>query len=591
MAGMPDIALIAPIVLPLLGAGALLLLGEGKRYRPRDPLPALIAGTVFAAALLLPERASRQVELLPWPWAQLFGSRPALLVDQFALVFVLGLALVGVTATVVGNSLSGRSWAMALLLWSGSFGIVMSANPLTLLLSWLLCEAALIGASLMARESRLLAYRLAAGGAGAVALLLLTMRAEGYPPTTLQTVLMGLSPRWIAAFFAIGAVRMGLYPLHLAGFAESDAPLAPLVLGRLASATAGLYLWFRGLFIIAGVPFAAEYLVVLGGLAVLMSALASWGARTRRSLFPWLMGFEVGVIAVALGLTASQSTLLATLEMLNLLLAGSVFGLGLYAIDGSRGYQKTAPSARPRMRQRPEDGPLSEFSETAFTHSRPGYAEQRWARGWVRGLAVLAMASLLGLPPTPGFVARWGLYRHAIEAGDVAAVLPVVVASGLLVPSLVAAIRVSRDRPTRRLSNHAVVGLAVLGLPLVLASAQPLLLAPVVDILTQVRSYAVIAPLIRAASTRVSAEVMALLLIPVLAGYSLERVYEHWRVDGWLEPLWEFISLRWLYDLLASTVLRAAIAVSLLLTFLELGSTLGWVIVVGLLVLLLVLRR
>lgn len=551
MVSMPNIAPLTMVVLPLLGAGALLLIGEGYRYRTRDPLPALIAGAVFAASLLLSERAPTQ-EVIPWPSVQVFGSRPAILVDQFALPFVFGLVLVAIAATIVGDNLSGRNWAMALLLWGGSLCIVISANPLTLLLSWVLCEIALIGASLLSREPRLLVYRLVAGGAGAVVLLLLARQAGSHPMVDLQTALAGLTPRWIAAFFAVGAIRMGLYPLHLAGFGQTDAPLVPLVLGRLATAVAGLYLWFRGFTIINSLPSHMEYLVAVGGLAVLVSAFAAWGARSERSLLPWLVGFELGVMVVALSFADPQLTMLAALEMLNLLLAGGIFGLSLYAI---------------------------------------GSVDGRRTRGWVRGLAFLATASLLGLPPTPGFVARWGLYRQTIEAGDVAAILPIAVASGLLVPSLFAALRPTHRRPVGGRSNHAIVGLTILGLPLVLVSAQPLLLAPVLDAVTNGPSYPVLAHLIRGASSRMSGQIIALIVIPVLAGYSLDHIHARWRAHGELDSLWRFLSLDWLYDLLASTVLRAAIAVSILLTFLELGSALGWAVVASLLLVLLVLRR
>ena len=57
MAGMTDIALIVPFLLPLLGAGALLFLGEGSRYRDYAPLPALSVGSIFAVAVLLSERS------------------------------------------------------------------------------------------------------------------------------------------------------------------------------------------------------------------------------------------------------------------------------------------------------------------------------------------------------------------------------------------------------------------------------------------------------------------------------------------------------------------------------------------------------
>lgn len=551
MAGMPDIALFAPILLPILGAGALLFLGAGNRYRVRDPLPTLIAGAVFTLTLLLPDYASADVEVLPWLDVRIFGSQFAIRIDEFSLPFIFGLTLLGIAATIVGAQMSGRNWAMAILLWGGSLCMILAANPLTLLASWILCELALIGASLLTREPHLLIYRLVAGGLGAVVFLLLARDAEAQPMANLQMVLAGLSPRWLALFLAAGAVRMGLYPLHVTGFTHSDAPLAPLVLGRISSAVAGLYLWFRGLpALLDSLP--ADYLVIWGGIAVLICAIAAWGTRSTRTLFPWMVGFELAIFSIGLGVTASPTSIIPALEMINLVLAGSVFGLSLYAING---------------------------------------AEGQLARGWARALSLLAIASLLGLPPTPGFVARWGLYRSAIETGGMAAILPVAVSTGLLVPVLFDAVRKKRYWPARWQSNYPIAGLTVLGLPLAVVSAQPLLLTPVLDLVTDIASYPTMIQLIRAAGSRISLLVMTLILVPVLAGYSLDRVHARWRTDRQLDSLWSLLSLQWLYDLLSSTVLRAAVAVLILLSFLELGSTVGWVMIAGLIVILFVLRR
>lgn len=547
-----DIVPLVLVGLPLLGAAALVFLGEGYHQPGRDPLPALIAGTVFAAAVLLSEHIPAQVDLISGAWGRIFGSQPAILVDPFALPFVFGLALLAMAATIVGDRLRGRSWAMALLFWGGSLFMVASANWLTLSLSWVVCEAALLGAALLARNSRLVAYRLTVGGAAAAILLILTIRAEGPSTVNLPAALAALSPRWIAALLAVGAVRMGLYPFHLPGLGERDAPLVPLVLGRLSGAMAGLYLWFRILTTMSSLPPQLEYLIVLGGLAILISALAAWGARNERSLFPWLIGFELGVIVVALGFATPQFTVFAALEMLNLVLAGSVLGLSLYA--GHR-------------------------------------IEGEWGRRWIRGLGIVATASLLGLPPTPGFVARWGMYRRALEAGELAAVLPIMIASGLLVPVLFAARRTPQRRPIPRLSDHAGVGLTILGLPLVLATVQPLILTSVLDAVTGLASYPIMVPLIRSAGPRMSAQVIALIVIPVLAGYSLDGVYVRWRAQGRFDMVWQFLALDWLYELLAPTVIRAAIAVSILLAFLEFNSELGWALAAGLLVVLLLLRR
>jgi formate hydrogenlyase subunit 3/multisubunit Na+/H+ antiporter MnhD subunit len=549
---MPDIALLVPLAFPIVGAAVLLLYSEERRRSAREPLPALIAGAVFVGLVLLTERSWSQPEFLPWPAIAGFQLRPAVLLDQFALPFAFSLALLALAATITGTGLTGRKWSMAFLVFGGSLATVLAANPLMLLLSWLVVDTALVGSSLLTRNLRLLVYRLAAAAVGLAVLLLLLLHGDAPPAANLTLLLADLPPRWVWTFAALAALRMGIYPLHVPAFSWRDAPTAPLVLGRLASAIAGVYLWFRGVSVILAQLPSPQLMVILGGVAALVSALRMWGVRDGRSLFAALVGFELGVVAVALSFATPEIDMVAGLELFNLILAGSVFGLAQLAV-------RRAPDA--------------------------------WSSGWARVLEVVAAASLIGLPPTPGFVARWGVYRWGLQTGHLASILPILVASALLVPPLLRP-PAQHARPALAWpSRRPIAGLTMLGLPLLVVSAQPLFLAPVLDLFVRVDTYMTMIHLTRASGTLVSGLVMGLIVIPAFIGYTLDGVHRRWRQEGRLRGLWQFLSLVWLYDLLASTVLRAAIAVSILLTFLEVGSALGWAVLLSLLLVLVVLRH
>jgi hypothetical protein len=353
MARMPDIALLVPLLFPLAGAAALLLYDREGRPTGREPLPALIAGAVFIALVLIAERDWSQPEVLPWPTPAGFRVHPAILLDQFALPFAFVLALLAVATTISGMGVAGRKWSMAVLVWGGSLATVVAANPLMLLLSWAVTEIALVGSSLLIRNTRLLVYRLAAAAAGLAVLTLLLLRGDVAPGASLTGVLADLSPRWIWAFAALAALRMGIFPLHVPAFDWRDAPTAPLVLGRLAPAVAGIYLWFRSAGVIMTQLTAGEVIAILGGVAALVSALRMWGVRDARSLFTALVGFELGVVVVGLSFATPEMNMVAGLEMFNLALAGAVFGLAQFA---------------------------------------GRWAVDRWSLGWARGLAVVAAA-------------------------------------------------------------------------------------------------------------------------------------------------------------------------------------------------------
>jgi multicomponent Na+:H+ antiporter subunit A len=548
---MPSLVLTTIIALPIVGALALLFLDVPEKLEGRwDSLPVLLTLTMVAAVLSLAEGPTSWVQALRWLPSAL-SAPPTLSADALGLRFAALLGLLGVAGTLAGGHIPGRHWGAAFLVWSGAMGMVVAGNLLTLVLAWVICDAGVLVAALQSDDSLSgVLHRVAVNAAGALMLLggLIVLNGLGAPG--LDSEIAALPPRWLALFFVAGVIRAGVYPFHRSAYRSTDGPLLPAVVARVALALAGTYLWLRGLPILQDRIEWWSFLVIGGGLVALLSALLAWGARDLRQLIPWLVGFQLGIILLNLGLGSHVTILLATLELINLALAVTVLGV-------------TAGMAAPVGRA---------------------------ARIWNRGLAFLALASLLGLPPTLGFVTRWGLYRHAIETASLATVLPVAVAGGLLVAPLVAGLR-RATAPAAADGSWSPVGSLLVGIPLLLACAQPLLLAPLLAPLSDVPPYPVMAGFIRAADSALSVRIILMILIPVLGGYSLERVHASLGESHAMSALWRFLDLHWLYELLVGAAVRAAVALGIILLFLQASSTVGWAILVGLILLLLVLRR
>ncbi len=548
---MPSLVLITALALPIVGALALLFLDVPEQSERRwDSLPVLLTLTTVVAVLSLPESPVSWVQALRWLPPEL-GASPTLFADGLALRFVALLGLLGVAGTLAGGHVPGRDWGAALLVWGGAMGMVLAGNMLTLVLTWVICDVGVLMAALQSDDSLSgVLHRVAVNAAGGLVLVgsLITLSGLGAPG--LGSEIAALPPRWLALFFLAGVIRAGVYPFHRSVYRSTDGPLLPGVVARVALALAGAYLWLRGLPILQDRIEWWSFLVIGGGLVALLSALLAWGTQDLRQLIPWLVGFQLGVILLNLGLSSHVTILLATLEFINLALAVTVLGV-------------TAGMAAPMGRA---------------------------ARIWNRGLAFLALASLLGLPPTLGFVTRWGLYRHAVETASLATVLPVAVASGLLVAPLVAGLR-RVEAPVPAGGSWPLVGSLLVGIPLLLVCVQPLLLAPLLAPLSDVPPYPVMAGLIRAADSALSVRVILMILIPVLSGYSLDRVHASLEESRAMSAFWRFLDLHWLYDLLVGAVVRAAAALGIILIFLQASSTVEWAILVALILLLLILRR
>ena len=547
---MPGLVLIISLILPLVGAFVLLFLDVSSESAPRrDSLPVLFVLTTFVATLSLPHFPLRWEQATEWlPFG--LDAPLVLATDAFRTPFLWALGLVGTATTLSGAAVSGRRWSAAILIWGGALIMVLADNLLTLFVGWLACDVGILIAALQADEPLIgVLNRVVVNLVGGLAFIGGALALRGQEVSGLAQAVNALPPRWLALFLVAGAVRAGVYPLHRSAYPPLRGTLQPFALARISTVLAGTYLWFRGLPALQIQDTWWSFILLAGGLITLISGLLAWNSRGVEQLLPRIVAFELGVVLLNLGMDTHVARLMATLELVNVVLSVAVLGITI--------------------------GAATDVG--------------RVERVWNQALAFLATASILGLPPTVGFVARWGLYRHALETASLSVVLPVAVACGLLVAPLWNALR-TRKVPDEAARGWQWAGSLFLGGVLILLSVQPLLLAPLLDPFVQVSPYPVMRSLVRGVSPGVSLRVVLLLLVPILFGYSLDQAYVSLKRSRAMEALSRFLDLGWLYELLVSAALRAAIALGIILAFLQASSVVEWVILAVLVLLLILLR-
>jgi formate hydrogenlyase subunit 3/multisubunit Na+/H+ antiporter MnhD subunit len=529
---MPGLVAI-PVVVLIAGTLALLLLNRAAGPRNRSPLTLLIIGVAFLALLTLTRDLPAHTTISRW--RPFFESDLAYHVDRLAFLFATLMTLVALATviTCLGRS-EGSSYAALLALLAAGLSFVFSANLITLCLSWVIFDLTLLWAlarlQIAPRVPRILNLSwLACLSLLAAALLL---GADSLSPRSGP-----ISAPVVGLVLLAALIRVGLYPLHLWMPIGVEAGLSARSLLHLVPASVGLYLLTRlSAWDSSGLPYGPA-LTIAGGLASLIGALLAWVETDRSKSLSFIMISQVGY-AVA-SLAVAQPPTMVAWPSLNLVLC-----LGLLFLSQDRS----------------ELGGL-----------------------WAKAASGLAMASLAGVPLTLGFVGRWYLYHSLLIGSRLALLVPTLLAETFLFAALlrmwvVVSIRVFPPEFAYR--KASVVGAALLAVPILVLGLHP----PVLGYLMKTVSFPTLTSLL--CSTSFS-QWMALFL-PLLGSYLLQRYRQ--RIFDPLEAFWPWLSkalrLEWLYGLLGQIADGAAGALWIVGRVSEGRGYLGWVVVVGLLVLL-----
>ncbi len=422
-------ALIAALVaVPLAGAPAAFLLP----HRWARWLPVAAAAAVLACALVLLTglEGARTARHHIGGWAPPLGiawrldGLSALLIATAAGV---GLGVGAFAALVLPRSEAGRLAPPLLLLLAGLHGLFLSADVFNLYVTLELVSLSAVALAAMAGRGPALAAAmryLMVAQAGSLSYLL----GVGFLYTAFgtldmaqlgQTVTPGAAAAAGFALMTAGLLaKAALFPLHgwmpaLQG--SVTAPVAALMSAvvELAFFYALVRLWFT-VFPGVAAPEIAVLLAGLGAVAVLWGSLAALGQRRLRRLVAYSTVAQYGYLTFLLPLGATTAAPLAWTGAVVLAVAHAFAKAGMFLAAGAV-LAEGRGDAMARL-----DGAATRLPVAMMAFALCGL-------------------TLMGLPPSGGFAAKWLLAQAAITAGQGwwAAVL---LAGGLLAAAYVFAV-------------------------------------------------------------------------------------------------------------------------------------------------------
>lgn len=539
-----------PMVVLLAGALALLLLNRAAGPRNRSLLALLIIGGAFLVLLSLAR--GLPVNGTISRWHPFFGSDLAYYVDGLAFLFAALVALAGLAtiATCLGRSedLEGSSYAALLALLAAGLSFIFSANLITLCLSWVIFDLTFLwalaasdhGGSRMRSVPRILNLNcLACLSLLAAALLL----GQGDDSLSLRS--SSISTPVFGLILLAALVRAGLYPLHLWMPIGVQASLASRSLLHLVTASAGLYLlarlsaWPNGVVSLSkdgGLPY-GQALIIASSLAFAIGALLAWAEADLSKILSFIMMSQVGYAIASLAIAKPPTRVVILWPSLNLVLC-----LGLLFLSQDR--------------------------------FEPG-------NSWPRAASGLAIASLVGVPLTSGFVGRWHLYHSLLTGSHLAFLALSLLAEIFLFAALLrmwSAVSINPSPSELAYERLSVVGAALLAAPILILGLHPPVLRPLIEVVP----FPTLVGLLR--STTIARWVA--FFLPPLGGYLLQRHRQ--RIFDPIEIFWLKLStalrLEWLYSLLGQIVTGAAGTLEIVGRVSEGKGYLSWIAVMGLLV-------
>lgn len=539
-----------PMVVLLAGALALLLLNRAAGPRNRSLLALLIIGGAFLVLLSLAR--GLPVNGTISRWRPFFGSDLAYYVDGLAFLFAALVALAGLAAiaTCLGRSedLEGSSYAALLALLAAGLSFIFSANLITLCLSWVIFDLTFLwalaasdhGGSRMRSVPRILNLNcLACLSLLAAALLL----GQGDDSLSLRS--SSISTPVFGLILLAALVRAGLYPLHLWMPIGVQASLASRSLLHLVPASAGLYLlarlsaWPNGVVSLSkdgGLPY-GQALIIASSLAFAIGALLAWAEADLSKILSFIMMSQVGYAIASLAIAKPPTRVVILWPSLNLVLC-----LGLLFLSQDR---------------------------------------FELGNSWPRAASGLAIASLVGVPLTSGFVGRWHLYHSLLTGSHLAFLALSLLAETFLFAALLrmwSVVSINPSPSELAYERLSVVGAALLAAPVLILGLHPPVLRPLIEVVP----FPTLVGLLR--STTIARWVA--FFLPPLGGYLLQRHRQ--RIFDPIEIFWLKLStalrLEWLYSLLGQIVTGAAGTLDIVGRVSEGKGYLSWIAVMGLLV-------
>ena len=533
-----------PVIVLLAGSLALLLLNRAAGPRNRSRLTLLTIGAAFLALLLIARTLPADGAISRW--RPFLGSDLAYHVDGLAFLFAVLMTVVALAVIAPGLSRSeGPEWSShpaLLTLLALGLGFVFSANLITLCASWIVFDLTFLWAFIRLRITHYVPRILNLGCLACLSLLAAALLLGG---DSLSLRPSAVSAPVFSLVLLAALIRVGLYPLHLWVPIGVEADLPARSLLHLVPVSAGLYLLVRlsawtdsGLLLQLPPQGGGVGGGGAGGLAFFVGALLAWLETGLSKTLSLVMISQVGCIIASLAIAEPGAMII--LSSLNLILCLSLLFL----------------------------------SQDKVGLGRP----------WARASSALAVASLVGVPLTSGFVARWHIY-HSLLKGSHWALLALTLSAETLF--FAALLRMWSAISTITYPSESVrdrlplAGAALLAVPILVLGLHPPVLRPF--------AARVSLPTLLGLLRSTALAQWATLFLPLVGGYLLQRNQQ--RIFDPFEPLWLKLSavlrLEWLCSLISQTIDAVAGALRIAGGVSEGRGYLGWIAVLGLLAFLL----
>ncbi|TSE34497.1 monovalent cation/H+ antiporter subunit A [Tepidimonas charontis] len=398
--------LLSIVLLPLL-VGTTLTAWLGQRHRVASAIAA--AGVTAGSLVLLLSQASvvwsGQVVSFSLPWVPDIGLTVGLRLDGLALMFaglitVIGLLIIVYAAYYLApEDSAAKFYALLMLFMAAMLGVVLSDNLLLLVVFWELTSVSsflLVGYWGHRPEARQGARQaLAITGGGGLAMLagfvLLGLSAGTFEISEMsgRAAEIQADPLFVPALLLIlvGAfTKSAQFPFH---FWLPDAMAAPTpVSAYLHSATmvkAGIFLLMRLTPVLAGSGWFEGIVTVVGVVTLLFAAFIAIFKHDLKGLLAYSTVSHLGLVTCLIGLASPLAAVAAVFHVLN----HATFKAALFMVAGIVDHE---------------------------THSRDmRRLGALWAfMPWTGTLAVIAAASMAGVPLTNGFVSKEMFFTEAV---------------------------------------------------------------------------------------------------------------------------------------------------------------------------------
>jgi multicomponent Na+:H+ antiporter subunit A len=387
-----QVPLLIPILVLALGALLLPVLSLLPQLRSRCLIGVGVAGLALLGLVLLGSRLPLELVASSWHPLNLLGAPLAFSVDSGS--WVLSAVLVGTSMLSLlvcganGDRPTTLFYALVLAVTATGLVALFASSLVTLIIGWGATDLLLVAAMLSFGQKGIHRAGLALSSGIVASSALWAAQLVAQSGGSSEFLNLAQFSGSSATLFQIAVIlRLGLVPLHLWRPIDLDASLAETIPLVVIPTLLGFHLLTFLPALTTGLP---SVLFALAALTALVGGFMAWSESDERSSLAGVWVAETGLAVLAVANAGRQAVAVA-------IAAAVAWALG-----------------------------VTLFSLT------PGWSGRRFWRGLPSFLALL---SLLGIPPTLGFVVRFTVYS-GLEA-DLTALATALLGETLLVAALI----------------------------------------------------------------------------------------------------------------------------------------------------------